>query len=251
MRDSDQWFVDKCFTTLKHMHIALVEDDEAQRELLELWLIGESRHTVASFATGSALRAGLAAERFDILILDWFLPDTTGAEVLVWVRQHLGGALPVIVVTAREDEATVVAALAAGADDYVVKPPKPLELLARIEAVVRRTQPSGSLVLRMGVYEIDLVQHRLFVDNVPVALTQKEFDLAVYVFQNPAKLFTRDHLLNRIWGLHADIDTRTVDTHVSRLRKKLRLDGSTGWKLASVHGVGYRFDRADDVVETG
>src|SRR5687768_3226354 len=83
----------------------------------------------------------------------------------------------------------------------------------------RRTQPSGTLVLRMGVYEIDIAQHRLFVDKAPVALTQKEFDLAVYVFQNPAKLFTRDHLLSKIWGLDADIDTRTVDTHVSRLRK--------------------------------
>ncbi|MGJ7488447.1 response regulator transcription factor [Variovorax sp. LT2P21] len=233
------------------MHIALVEDDDDQRELLELWLTGDGRNTVASFGTAAALCASLATGRFDILILDWFLPDATGAQVLDWVRQHLSGALPVIVVTAREDEATVVAALAAGADDYVVKPPKPLELLARIEAVVRRAQPSGTLVLRVGVYEIDIAQRRLFVDNVPVALTQKEFDLAVYVFQNPAKLFTRDHLLSRIWGLDADIDTRTVDTHVSRLRKKLRLDGSTGWKLASVHGVGYRFDRAESFVEPG
>lgn len=233
------------------MHIALVEDDGEQRELLELWLTGDGRHTVASFGTAAALCAALGAGRFDILILDWFLPDATGEQVLDWVRRHLSGALPVIVVTAREDEATVVAALAAGADDYVVKPPKPLELLARIQAVVRRAQPSGTLVLRMGVYEIDIAQHRLFVDKAPVALTQKEFDLAVYVFQNPAKLFTRDHLLSKIWGLDADIDTRTVDTHVSRLRKKLRLDGSTGWKLASVHGVGYRFDRAESFVELG
>lgn len=233
------------------MHIALVEDDDEQRELFELWLTGDARHTVASFGTAAALCAALGAGRFDILILDWFLPDATGAQVLDWVRQHLSGTLPVIVVTAREDEATVVAALAAGADDYVVKPPKPLELLARIDAVVRRTQPSATRILRVGVYEIDIAQHRLFVDKVPVALTQKEFDLAVYVFQNPAKLFTRDHLLSRIWGLDAEIDTRTVDTHVSRLRKKLRLDGSTGWKLASVHGVGYRFDRAERFDQPG
>ena len=230
------------------MHIALVEDDAEQRDLLELW-VTSGKHTVESFGTAAALTQALAVGRFDVLILDWLLPDGTGADVLQWTRQNLGWALPVIVVTAREDEATVVSALKAGADDYVVKPAKPMELLARIEAVVRRVQPAGIPVLRVGAYEIDIAQHRLFVDRLPVAMTQKEFDLSVYFFQNPGKLFSRDHLLDKIWGLNADIDTRTVDTHVSRLRKKLRLGTATGWTLSSVHGYGYRFDRIDSTAE--
>jgi DNA-binding response OmpR family regulator len=93
---------------------------------------------------------------------------------------------------------------------------------------------------------VDVQRHRLAIDGSPVTLTQKEFDLSVYFFQNPGKLLSRDHLLNRIWGINAELDTRTVDTHVSRLRKKLMLDGAKGWKLVPVYGYGYRLDRIDD-----
>jgi DNA-binding response OmpR family regulator len=150
-----------------------------------------------------------------------------------------------VVVTAHEDEENVITALSAGADDYVVKPPKLTELLARLTAVTRRAKPSGLSVLRMGAYEADMQRHTLSIDNQPVVMTQKEFDLSVYILQNPGKLLSRDHLLNKVWGFNADVDTRTVDTHVSRLRKKLQLDGSKGWKLVPIYGYGYRFDRVD------
>jgi DNA-binding response OmpR family regulator len=226
------------------MHIGIAEDDADQMQLLSLWLEG-GRHTSKGFASAAKFVEGLKRERFDLLLIDWMLPDGTGADLLAWVRENLGWEVPVIVVTAREDEATVIAALQAGADDYVVKPPKPLELLARIEAVARRVKPGGLPVLRAGAYEVDVQRHRLSVDGAPVTLTQKEFDLSVYLFQNPGKLLSRDHLLNRIWGINAEVDTRTVDTHVSRLRKKLQLDGGRGWKLVPVYGYGYRFDRVD------
>jgi DNA-binding response OmpR family regulator len=228
------------------MHIALLEDDIDQQQLLGLWL-SSGGHTHSAYATVASMLAALKCERFDLLIVDWMLPDGTGESVLDWVRQNLGWDVPVIVVTAREEEAIVVAALRAGADDYVVKPPKPMELLARLQAVARRAKPGGLPVLRMGAYEIDVAQHRLSVEHTPVTLTQKEFDLSVYLFQNPGKLLSRDHLLNKIWGFNADIDTRTVDTHVSRLRKKLFLDGAKGWKLVPVYGYGYRFDRSDEL----
>lgn len=227
------------------MHIAIAEDDGDQLALLELWLAG-AQHTHKGYGTTAAYIDALKKERFDLLLVDWMLPDGTGADILGWVRQNLGWDLPVIVVTAREDEATTVAALAAGADDYVVKPPKPRELLARIEAVARRVRPGGLPVLRAGAYEVDVQRHKLSIDGAPVTLTQKEFDLSVYFFQNPGKLLSRDHLLNKIWGINADVDTRTVDTHVSRLRKKLALDGAKGWKLTPVYGYGYRFDRVDE-----
>ncbi len=226
------------------MHIALLEDDSDQLSLLELWL-GSGQHTSRGFGTTAAFVEGVKKERFDLLLLDWMLPDGTGADVLQWVRQNLGWEIPVIVVTAREDEATVVSALKMGADDYLVKPPKPMELLARLENVARRVKPGGLPVLRLGSFEVDVARHNLSLDGKPITLTQKEFDLSVYLFQNPGKLLSRDHLLNKIWGLNTDVDTRTVDTHISRLRKKLLLDGSKGWKLTPIYGYGYRFDRVD------
>lgn len=226
------------------MHIAIAEDDEEQSALLSLWLSG-GQHSLKSYPTMFRFLEGLKSERFDLLLVDWMLPDGNGVQVLAWVRENLGWEVPVIVVTAREDEETVCAALHAGADDYIVKPPKPMELLARLQAVARRVNPGGLPVLRSGSFEVDVARQKLSIDGTPVPLTQKEFDLSVYLFQNPGKLLSRDHLLNKIWGLNADVDTRTVDTHVSRLRKKLHLDGSKGWKLVPVYGYGYRFDRQD------
>jgi two-component system, OmpR family, response regulator RegX3 len=228
------------------MHIGILEDDEDQRLLLELW-VTDGQHTSHGFGSKTAFLEGIRKERFDALLIDWMLPDGTGAEVLQWVRENQGWELPVVVVTARDDEATVVSALQLGADDYIVKPAKPLELRARLVAVARRVKPGGLPVLRIGVFEVDVQRHRLSIDGVPVTMTQKEFDLSVYLFQNPGKLLSRDHLLNKIWGLNTDVDTRTVDTHVSRLRKKLALDGTKGWKLTPVYGYGYRFDRIDAV----
>jgi len=227
------------------MHIAILEDDADQRALLELW-VSSGQHTTRGFGMAAEFIEGAKRERFDLLLIDWMLPDGTGADVLQWVRGNLGWSIPVVVVTARDDEATVVAALKMGADDYVVKPPKPMELLARLENVARRVKPGGLPVLRLGSYEVDIAGHRLSLDGAPITLTQKEFDLSVYLFQNPGKLLSRDHLLNKIWGLNTDVDTRTVDTHISRLRKKLLLDGSKGWKLTPIYGYGYRFDRVDE-----
>jgi two-component system, OmpR family, response regulator RegX3 len=179
------------------------------------------------------------------LLIDWSLPDGSGAEILQWVRSKIGWEIPTMVLTANEEEETVVEALRAGADDYVSKKVKPKELLARIAAVTRRVTPVALTVTRLDVYEADTVQQRLSVNQETIALTQKEFDLAVYLLQNPDKLLSRDHLLNAIWGLNTDVDTRTVDTHISRLRKKLMLDGTHGWRLAPIYGYGYRLQRAD------
>ncbi|MFZ4624805.1 MAG: response regulator transcription factor [Rhodoferax sp.] len=226
------------------MHIGILEDDSDQLALLALWLESAS-HTSHGFGLTADFIAGIKKERFDLLLIDWMLPDGTGADVLQWVRQNLGWDIAVVVVTVRDDEDTVVSALKAGADDFVVKPPKPQELLARLASAARRVKPGGLSVLRLGVFEVDVQRHTLTLEGSPITLTQKEFDLSVYLFQNPGKLLSRDHLLNKIWGLNTEVDTRTVDTHVSRLRKKLRLDGSTGWKLTPIYGYGYRFDRVD------
>ena len=206
-----------------------------------MWL-GAAGHTSVAWASVASFREGMAQAHFDAVLLDWMLPDGTGLDALLWLRQTLGWKLAVVVLTAREDEDTVVQALQAGADDYVVKPPKQLELLARLSTAVRRAGPGGVLVLRLGAFEVDVSKHLIRLNGEALTMTQKEFDLAVYIFQNPGKLLSRDHLLNKIWGLNTEVDTRTVDTHVSRLRKKLQFDGRHGWKMTSVYGYGYRLD---------
>ena len=226
------------------MHIALLEDDPDQRALLQLWLQA-SGHDCVGWDNLATFKDGFPRSHFDVLLLDWMLPDGSGLDALSWARQTVGWNVAVVVLTARDDETTVIQALQAGADDFVVKPAKQLELLARLTTAVRRSSPNGILVLKLGAYEVDLSRHLLSVQGQAQTMTQKEFDLAVYMFQNPSKLLSRDHLLNKIWGMNTEVDTRTVDTHVSRLRKKLKLDGGLGWKLGSVYGYGYRLDRCE------
>lgn len=226
------------------MHIAILEDDPVQSELLQALLL-QSQHTHQAFDSVASYLEALQQRSFDLALIDWVLPDGDGGGVLRWVRKNLGWQLPCIVITARDEEATVVAALEAGADDYIVKPAKPMELLARVQAASRRARPGGMQVLRAGDYEIDIERQRLSVAGKPVELTQKEFDLTVCLFQNLGKLLSRDYLLNKVWGVSADVDVRTVDAHVSRIRRKLVIDGSRGWKLVPVYGFGYRFERID------
>ena len=139
------------------MHVAIAEDDTDQAALLCHWL-ESGDHTARAAPTLAAFQELLKRERFDALLVDWMLPDATGDQVLTWVRENLGWELPTIVVTARDDEETVCAALKAGADDYVVKPPKPRELLARMTAVARRGNTRELPVLRLGTYEVDITR---------------------------------------------------------------------------------------------
>jgi two-component system response regulator RegX3 len=225
------------------MFIAVLEDDPDQLSLLMHWL-EEAGHRCVGWSRMDEFINEMGSSHFDALILDWVLPEGSGKHALDWLRQSIGWNVAVLVLTARDDSETVVEALSAGADDYVVKPAREQELLARLTAAVRRASPSGVMVLKLGSYEVDVSQNQLLIQGKPVSMTQKEFDLGVYFFQNPGKLLSRDHLLNKIWGINTEVDTRTVDTHVSRLRKKLALDGSLGWQMASVYGYGYRLDRS-------
>lgn len=225
------------------MYVALLEDDADQHALLLHWLEQGGYQGVGWLRMADFMR-DMGNAHFDAVVLDWKLPDGSGMEALKWIRQTVGWNLAVVVLTACDDADTVVAALGAGADDYVVKPAREAELLARIATAVRRASPGGVMVTKLGVYEVDIPRHQLSMHGKPVTMTQKEFDLGAYFFQNPGKLLSRDHLLNKIWGLNTEVDTRTVDTHVSRLRKKLKLDGSQGWQMGSVYGYGYRLDRS-------
>jgi len=224
------------------MRIGVLEDDLALHELYKLWF-GTAHHTCKLFPTIKAFTAALSTETFDLLIIDWMLPDGSGDTVLKWVRTNIGWEIPVIFVTSKDSESNIVTALRAGADDYVVKPPKFMELLARIESLGRRSKPPS--VVQLGVYEVNQDLRQIRVRDKLVELTQKEFELAFYLFQNHGKLLSRVHLLEKLWGLNANVDTRTVDTHVSRIRRKLGIAPENGWQIIPIYGYGYRIERVD------
>lgn len=224
------------------MHIGILEDEAAQQELYKLWF-SSSDHTCECYASAAHFTQALKKNTFDLLLIDWVLPESSGEEVLKWVRKNMGWELPIIFITAVDSEASIVAALRAGADDYIVKPPKYMELLARIESLSRRTKAPP--VIDLGYYEINQDMRSILANGKPVDLTQKEFELACYMFLKPGKLLSRVHLLEKLWGLHADVDTRTVDTHVSRIRRKLDIKPEHGWQIIPVYGYGYRIEKLD------
>ena len=225
--------------------IGLVEDDVDQARLYTAWL-EESGYRVLVFHTASEFRRRLGAASVDGVLLDWGLPDAEGPEVVDWLRHSAHAGLPVVFLTARVTEADIVAGLRAGADDYVPKPPRKGELLARLAAVLRRTGAANAdPVLRdVPPWEIDTRQRRVLLAGEGVALTDREFDLAAYLFRRPGRIVSRDALLSQVWNLGSGVATRTVDTHVSRLRRKLLLDGEHGWRLTAVYQHGYRLERA-------
>ncbi|MFT5642739.1 MAG: two-component system response regulator RegX3 [Janthinobacterium sp.] len=223
------------------MRIAVLESNLIQIELYKLWL-STAQHQFQMYSVGADLLAALKTEKFDLLLCDVSLPDGTGDKVLSWVRENLGWSISIIVVTARDAESDAVNALRMGADDYMVKPPKYFELIARIEALGRRNRAARQQVLKLGVYEIHQENRKIMALGELVELTQKEYEVACYLFQNPGRLLSRVHLLEVIWGLQAEIDTRTVDTHISRLRRKLHIYPENGWEIISVYGYGYRIE---------
>jgi len=226
------------------MRIAILEDDPAQTELLTSW-ITDAGHEAYCHATGAGYLDALRHETFDLLIVDWNLPDITGPEVLGWVRENIDWHIPVLFMTSRDSEADIVLALEQGADDYMVKPVKQAETLARIHALERRAQAGNDESLAELVvqpFAFDLQERRVIVDGEPVELTNKEFELAVLLFRNIGRLMSRSYLLEKVWGTRAELNTRTVDTHVSRVRNKLGIRPQRGWRLSAVYQHGYRLE---------
>jgi DNA-binding response OmpR family regulator len=231
------------------MRIALVEDDPAQTELIRGWL-RDAGHDCHHFGTGAEFLHGLQHESFDLAVLDWGLPDTTGIDLLAELRAARGDSMPVLFVTVRDREEDVVEALSKGADDYMPKPVSRGEMLARVGALGRRLGVTASpRVIDVAPYRLDLGSSALTRDGKPVALTMKEFELAAFLFRNVGRLLSRGHILEQVWGTRSDLNTRTVDTHVSRLRGKLGLAPAAGWRLRSVYQHGYRLERLDREIE--
>jgi len=231
---------------MSQISIGILEDDRDQSDLLELWL-GEAGYDVRSCGDGSDFIRTVQSRGFDLMILDWLVPKMDGLEVLEWVRLNIREQVPVVFLTTRGEEEQIVAALEAGADDYVTKPARRDELLARVTAVARRSgltrkQPD---TLTAGEFELDRKLSQVVKNGQVIVLTGREFELAWYLFTNLSKILSRDYLLKHIWNISSAVNTRTVDTHVSRLRSKLGLRPENGWKLSSVYHYGYRLEQLD------
>lgn len=186
-------------------------------------------------------------ETFDALVLDGGLPNRASKEALSHVRGELRSSLPILFISAGQEENDVVTPLNEGADDCIRKPVRRMELLARLDAITRRVSLEYTLhsqVIDVGALRIDCDTRKAEFHDRPVALTAKDFDLSVLFLRNVGRLLTRTWLLEAVWG-PAAVSSRTLDTHVSRVRQRLRLTPRHGWRLTAVYGHGYRLERAD------
>ncbi len=237
-------------TNKKHrLRIALLEDDVDQADLITAWLKAAG-HTVNHFSSSRLFLREVLRDSYDLLVLDWIVPHMDGVEVMTRVRESSRHYTPVLFVTARDSEDDVVAALGAGADDYMDKPLRQREFVARVHALVRRGDSGAGKddLPDATPYDISMDRKQIALSGDKIELTHREFDLAVFMFRNAGRVVSRSHILESIWGMHgADLNTRTVDTHISRLRKKLSISEENGWKLSAIYQHGYRLERTDTV----
>lgn len=227
------------------MKIAFLEDDEVFAPITVAWLEQEGIQ-VSWFNNARACIKALADEHFDLCLFDYNLPDMSGMDVMASLK--LKGLLPpIIFLTARDSDEDVAAVLCAGADDYIIKPCSKNVLFARIKALMRRVdiEKAPNQVLTYGNLTIDFPNRTFFNNQQKIPLTEKETELALYFLSRLGSLLSRTHLIQVVWSSSPDIDTRTIDVHISHLRKKLELNPENGWRLASVYHQGYRLERLE------
>ncbi len=221
--------------------VAIVEDDPATSDAIFKW-VNELGHDAVRFDSGEQLLASGAAAGFALYILDWGLPGMSGIDILRQLRSLFASEAPVIFCTSRDAEVDVVDALGAGADDFIVKPVRRNELTARIAATLRRAYPvtPASDVLDIPPYTIHLPDRSIALHGAAVELQNREYELALMLFQNLNGVVSRERLIQSLWGNVPMETSRSLDTHASRIRRKLALSAENGIVLQSVYGKGYR-----------
>ena len=220
--------------------VLVVDDEPVVREVVVKYLEREGYRTLEA-ADGDSARELLEHDSPGLVVLDLMLPGTDGLELCRWIRSQ--SDLPVIMLTARGEEADRIVGLELGADDYVTKPFSPRELAARVRTVLRRSSRPATPAERLtfGGLVIDAGTREVHANGRPLRLTAKEFDLLFFLASNPRHVFSRDQLMARVWGYEAALDTGTVTVHIRRLREKIESDPSRPRHLETVWGVGYRF----------
>lgn len=221
--------------------IYIIEDDPSILKLVS-YTLSQQGYQVASFSDPLDFESNLDTSKAQLVLLDIMLPNKDGLEVLKTLKQNVSTRkIPVILLTAKNSEIDKVVGLDLGADDYVAKPFGMMELLARIKALLRRTENKDEDVLSYHAINVDRSRHEVFVNGEFVILTRKEFDLLVLLMQKPGHCYTRDYILDTVWGYEQD-GTRTVDVHIRLLRQKLKEAGSY---IETVRSVGYRLNAHD------
>jgi len=228
------------------IRIALLEDNIEQAELLQHFL-KEWGYFCHHFSMAGDLLKNIVSESYDLYLVDWELPDINGNEVVRRLRNDYTIQAPIIFTTSRDSEADIVEGLEVGADDYLIKPLRQHELKARIKAVTRRLNKSHEedSMLQFPPFEFNKENETVILDGQTINLTSKEFQVALFLFLNAGTVLSRGHILERIWGKRSDLNTRTVDTHVSTIRQKLKIRPNLGWKLSSIYRHGYRLEKTE------
>jgi two-component system, OmpR family, response regulator RegX3 len=231
--------------------VAVLDDDPDQLLALEKWLT-EATYAVRKYERGGDLLKDIVASPVDVALVDWGLPDMPGVEVVRKMREEMHLDIPIIIITARNLEQDIVEGLEAGADDYLVKPARRLECLARVEATLRRAESlraekaTKNKVAEFGAYRFDVGAREVYFDGKKVLLTEKELQLILLLFAEMGNEVSRRTIWSAIWGIvSTEVSSRTVDTHIYRLRTKMELDGQHGFYLKTLHGRGYRLSNAD------
>ena len=226
------------------MNILVVEDDRDIREMVCQSLAQNDFRTVGCRDVQEA-KQSLAKHNPDCLVVDWMLPDGSGLELIRWIRrQNRYQQIPVLMLTARAQESDMISGLDAGADDYLTKPMSLRELNARVKALLRRPSAYREQMdsVQVGSLNLNSRTHEIYAGEAPVDLSKTEFKLLKLFMENPEKVFSREQILNAVWGMNAYLGDRTVDVHVLRLRKLLKPHGVDGM-ITTVRGTGYRFSQ--------
>lgn len=224
------------------MKVWCVEDDSSIREI-ELYTLKSTGFEGKGFENASTFFEALKQEQPDLVILDIMLPDESGNDVLKRLKQHPETQhIPVIMASAKGAEYDKVSALDAGADDYLAKPFGMMEMVSRIHAVLRRTGVQKTKILKRNGIEIDALKHVVKVNGRIVQMTLKEYELLYMLMEHPGTVYTREQILDHVWGMEYDGETRTIDVHIRMLRQKL---GEEGNHIETVRGVGYRYQEED------
>jgi DNA-binding response OmpR family regulator len=228
------------------MRIAIADDDGASLTFLENVVISMG-HICAKFGDGERLSAALLRDTFDLVMLDWNMPGKSGLQVLEWMQETVENPPPVIMLTARTSKRDVTDALNAGADDYICKPEEEGVIAARITAVLRRTAGGATMdkIAEYGGYRLDRMAQTIRHEDADIVLTAKEFELADLLFRNRDRTLSRAYIMETIWRTSADLATRTLDMHISRVRSKLNLKPENGFRIFTVFGYGYRLETID------